>query len=104
VTINKVPPPLPLPAKSRKEINTISKYFNPKKSMVNNSAHGTNVNFGKSYTQDSKTSASTLEVLKIKEMFPSLNAQKIDQVNNIVNGPTNPKPHIRMTTKDLSRK
>ena len=46
--------------------------------MVDNSAHGTNVNSGKSYTQDLKTLASTLEVLKIKEMFPSLNAQKID--------------------------
>ena len=104
VTINKVPLSLPLLAKSKKEINTISKYFNPKKSTVNNSAHGTNVNSGKSYTQASKTSASTSEVLKIKETFPSLNAQKIDQVNNIVNGPTNPKPRIRMTTKGPSRK
>ena len=69
VTINKVPS---LPAKSKKEINTISKYF--KKPTVNNSAHGTNVNSGKSYAQVSKTLASTSEVLKIKEMFPSLNA------------------------------
>jgi len=99
VTINKV---LPLPAKSKKEINTISKYF--KKPMVNNSAHGTNINSGKSYAQVLKTLASTSEVLKIKETFPSLNAQKIDQVNNIVNGSTNPKPCIRMTTKGLSRK
>ena len=104
VTIKKVPLPLPLLAKSKKEINTISKYFNLKKSMVNNSAYGTNVNSGKSYAQALKTSASTSEVLKIKEMFPSLNAQKIDQVNNIINGPTNPKPHIRMTTKGPSRK
>ena len=78
VTINKVPPPPPLPAKSKKEINTISKYFNLKKSTVNNSTHGTNVNSGKSYAQASKTSASTSEVSKIREMFPSLNAQKID--------------------------
>jgi len=102
VTINKVSPLLPLLAKSKKEINTISKYF--KKPMVDNSAHGTNVNSGKSYAQASKTSASTSEVLKIKETFPSLNAQKIDQVNNIVNSSTNPKPHIRMTTKGPSRK
>ena len=94
VTINKVPLPPSLPAKSKKEINTISKYFNPKKSMVDNSA----------YAQALKTLASTLEVLKIKETFLSLNAQKIDQVNNIVNGPTNPKPRIRMTTKGPSRK
>ena len=49
MTINKVPPPLPHPAKSKKEINTISKYFNPKKSTVNNPAHGTNVSSSKSY-------------------------------------------------------
>jgi len=99
VTINKV---LPLPAKSKKKINTISKYF--KKPTVDNSAHGTNVNSSKSYTQALKTSASTSEILKIKETFPFLNAQKINQVNNIVNGSTNPKPCIRMTTKGLSRK
>jgi len=99
VTINKVPPLPPLLAKSKKKINTISKYF--KKPMVSNSAHGTNVNSGKSYAQALKTLASTSEVLKIKEMFPSLNAQKIDQVNNIINSSTNPKPCIRMTTKVL---
>ena len=37
-------------------------------------------------------------------MFPSLNAQKIDQVNNIVNGQSKPKPRIKMTTKGPSRK
>ena len=104
VTINKVLPPPPLLAKTRKEVNTISKYFHPKKSMVDNSAQGNNVNSGKSYAQASKTLVSTSEVLKIKETFPSLNAQKIDQVNNIVNSSNNPKPRIRMTTKGLSRK
>ena len=104
VTINKVPPPLPLPAKTRKEVNTISKYFNPKKSTVNSSTQSNNVNLGKSYVQASKTSVNTSDVLKIKEMFPSLNAQKIDQVNNIVNGSNSTKPHIRMTTKDPSHK
>ena len=72
--------------------------------MVNNSVHGTNVNSSKSYAQASKTSANTSEVLKIKEIFPSLNAQKIDQVNNIVNGFTNAKPCIRMIIKGPSRK
>jgi len=42
--------------------------------------------------------------LKIKETFLSLNAQKIDQVNNIVNGQNKPKLHIKMTTKGPSRK
>jgi len=37
-------------------------------------------------------------------MFPSLNAQKIDQVNSIVNGQNKPKPRIKMTTKEPSRK
>ena len=46
----------------------------------------------------------TLEVLKIKEMFPSLSTQKIDQVKNIVNGQAKPKPRIKMTTKSSSRK
>jgi len=49
-------------------------------------------------------SNNTSEVLKIKEMFPSLNAQKIDQVNNIVNGQAKPKPCIKMMTKGPSRK
>ena len=72
--------------------------------MVKNNVQGNNTNSGKSYTQASKTSISTSEVLKIKEMFPSLNAHKIDQVNNIVNGQNKPKPRIKMTTKGLSRK
>ena len=37
-------------------------------------------------------------------MFPSLNVQKINQVNNIVNGQNKPKPRIKMTTKGLFRK
>ena len=37
-------------------------------------------------------------------MFPSLNAQKIDQVNNIVNGQSKPKSHIKMTIKSPLRK
>ena len=44
------------------------------------------------------------EVLKIKETFPSLNAQKIDQVNSIINGQSKQKPQIKMTTKGQSRK
>ena len=104
VTINKAPPPPPLPAKTRKEVNVISKYFHPKKSTVNNNAQGNNTNPGKSYAQASKTSINTLEVLKIKKTFPSLNAQKIDQINNIINGSNKPKLRIKMTTKGLSRK
>ena len=90
VTINKVPPLLPLPAKSKKEINAISKYFQSKNHSVKNKT--SNDNPGKSYTHATKPLANTSEVLKIKETFPSLNAQKIDQVNSIVNGQNKPKP------------
>ena len=101
ITINKAPP---LPAKSKKEINAISKYFLPKKPLDNNNNRSSNVQTGKSYAQASKTSTNTSEVLKIKETFPTLNANKIDQVNNIVHGQNRPKPHIKTTTKGPSRK
>ena len=104
VTINKAPPLPPLLTKSKKEINIISKYFQPKKSIVNNNIQGSNVNPRKSYAQAFKLLANTSEVLKIKEMFLLLNAQKINQVNNIVNGQNKLKPHIKMTTKGPSRK
>ena len=104
VTINKVPPPPPLPAKTKKEVNVISKYFHPRKPTVKNNSQGNNTKLGKSYAQVSKSSISILEVLKIKETFLSLNAQKIDQVNNIVNSQNKPKLRIKMTTKRLSRK
>ena len=104
VTINKALLLPPLPAKSKKEINIISKYFQPSKTTVKNNAQRSNVNSGISYAQASKSSININEVLKIKETFPSLNAQKIEQVNNIVNGQNKPKSHIRMTTKGPSRK
>ena len=104
VTINKTPPLPPLPAKTKKEINTILKYFHSKKNTVESNNQSFKPSSGKSYAQASKPSANTSEVLKIKETFPSLNAQKIDQVNNIVNGQNKAKPHIKMTTKGPSRK
>jgi len=104
ITINKALPLPPLLAKSKKEINAISKYFQPKNSSVENKAQTSNGKPGKSYAQASKPSVNTSEVLKIKETFPSLNAKKIDQVNNIVNGQSKPKPRIKMTTKGPSRK
>jgi len=78
VTINKVPPPPPLPAKTRKEVNVISKYFHSKKPTVENKNQGKNNSSGKSYAQASKLSINTSEVLKIKEIFPSLSAKNID--------------------------
>ena len=100
VSIEKAPPPPPplLPAKSKTEINTISKYFKGNKTTTNSTK------LTKSYAQASKQTASTSKVLKIKESFPALNAHQIDQVNNIIKGNPKPKPHIQMTTKGPSRK
>ena len=104
VTINKALPLPPLPAKSKKEINVISKYFHPKKPSTNSNDRSANLQTSKSYAQASKTMINTSDVLKIKETFPALNAKKIDQVNDIINGINKPKPHIKMTTKGPSRK
>ena len=62
------PPPL-LPAKSKSEVNTISKYFKGNKMMTNH------MKSTKLYTQASRQTASTSDVLKIKEFFPALNAK-----------------------------
>jgi len=104
VTINKAPPLPPLPAKTKKEINVISKYFHTKKLSGENNRLLFKDQSSKLYAQASKPSASTSDVLKIKEAFPTLNAHKIDQVNSIVNGQSKQKPHINMTTKGPSRK
>ena len=103
VTINKMPPPLPpLSTKPRKEINTIPKYFQSKNQSDENKAPSGNP--GKSYAQATKPSVTMSNVLKIKEAFPFLNAKKVDQVNNIVNGQSKPRPCIKMTIKGPSRK
>ena len=82
----------------------ISKYFHPKKLSHGNINKSLNNQTNKTYAQVSKSPTNTSDVLKIKEAFPSLNANKIDQVSNIIKGQSNPKPHIRMTTKGPSRK
>jgi len=100
ISIKKAPPAplLPLLAKSKNEINTISKYFKDNKTTTNHSKPT------KSYAQASRQTASTSDMLKIKESFPALNAKQIDRVNNIVKDNPNSKPHIQMTTKGPSRK
>ena len=55
-------------------------------------------------TQTIKLSANISEVFKIKETFPALNTNKIDQINNIVKGNLKSKPQIQMITKGPSRK
>ena len=98
ITIKKAPPLPPLLAKSKKEVNIISKYFQSNKTIINSKKQN------KSYAQVSKQTVNTSEVLKIKESFPTLNAKKIDQVNNIVKGNLKPKPYIQITMKGPSRK
>jgi len=92
VTIDKVPPLPSLPVKSKREVNVISKYFQSKKPSVETKKPIGNNNPARSYTQATKPSANTSEVLKIKKAFPALNAKKIDQVNSIVKGNPKPKP------------
>ena len=104
VTINKVPLPPPLPVKSKREVNVISKYFQNNKPLVEAKKLTETKKPAISYAQAIKSSANTLEVLKIKEAFVALNAKKINQINNIVKGNLKPKPQIQMTTKGPSRK
>jgi len=79
------------------------KYFQNRNSTNNNKSKD-KLKTTKFYTQASKPPANTAEVLKIKKAFPALNAEKIDQVNNIIKGTTKPKPRIQMTMKGSSRK
>jgi len=95
-SIEKILPPIL--AKSQKEINIISKYFKNKQMEVRNS--GTN----KTYAQASKQGTSTLDVIKINDMFPSIRAKKIDQINKIIKGLPKAKQQINMTTKGPSHK
>ena len=52
------------------------------------------------YAQASKQSTSTSDVIKIKDMFPSIGANKINQINEIVKGTFKPKHYINMMTKE----
>ena len=98
VTIDKIPPLSSLLAKSKREVNVISKYFQNNKPSVEPKKPAI------SYAQTIKPSANTSEVFKIKETFPALNTNKIDQINNIVKGNLKSKPQIQMMTKGPSRK
>ena len=83
-SIEKIPPPIP--AKSQKEVNLISKFFK------SNKPANTNTQPPKSYIQALKLNISTSEVIKIKEAFPSIGVKKIDQINNIIKGTPKTKP------------
>ena len=85
-------------AKSQKEVNQISKYFKNTKPI--NSSNQTK----KSYAQASKQNCNTSKVIKIKDIFPALSAQKINQIHKIINSSTKSKSCIYITTKGPSRK
>jgi len=96
MSIERLPPTIP--AKSPKEVNEILKYFktiSPTK-LDNNQ--------GKSYAQASKSSNTAKEILKIKKVFSSLKADKINNIQKIINRGSKPKPKINMTTKSSSKK
>ena len=95
-SIEKIPPSIL--AKSQKEINIISKYFKNKQIEIRNPR--TN----RSYAQASKQGTSTSDVIKINDMFLSIGAKKIDQINKIIKGSPKIKQQINMTTKGPLRK
>ena len=77
---------LPIPDKSPKEVNAISKFF--KSGKMDNSL----LSKAKSYAQASKQNVSTSDVIKIKETFPSMEVKEIDQINNSVKESSKSKP------------
>ena len=89
---------LPIPAKLPKKANIIFKFFKNKSLDTLTTAKT------KFYAQVSRQNTSTMDVIKIKETFPSIGVEKIDQINNIVKGAPKQKPCIQMTTKGPSYK
>ena len=57
---------------------------------------------GHSYTQVSKENIKN--IVKIKENFPKLSAQKVEKIHKVLNNTRKDKPRINITTKGLSRK
>ena len=90
--------PLLIPTKSQKKVNVISKFFK------SNKLANTTKQLPRSYAQASKQNINISKVIKIKKMFLSIGAKKIDQINNIIKDISKLKPCIQITMKDLSRK
>lgn len=94
--------PLPIPAKSLKEVKEISKFFK----KINNPPPR------KSYAQASSNQAPkatssniAMNTLKINETFSELSNKKINMIQKVINEKNDkPKPRINMTTKDPSYK
>jgi len=84
---------LPIPAKSPKKISKYFKMVGPAQANASN---------GKLYAQASKSRSSTKEILKIKEAFLNLKANKIENIQKIIKSNSKSKPRINITTKDSS--
>ena len=95
-SVEKLPPPIL--AKTLKEVNEISKFFK----MIDPIKLDNNRK--RSYAQTLKSGISTKETINIKELFPSLKTDKINNIQKIINRGGKLKPYINMTTKGLSRK
>jgi len=87
-----------IPMKTLKKVNEVSKYFKSK-----TLAQSTNKQ-GMLYAQASKDRSNTESALKIKKAFLTLNANNINNIQQIIKSDGKPKPHINMITKDPSRK
>ena len=68
------------------------------------SSTNVNKNNGKLYIQASHSGNNTRDVLKIKKVFPNLQAEKIKNIQKFIKGNGKSKPKLIMTTKGLSRK
>jgi len=90
--------PHSISAKLPKEVNKISKFF--KKNNLTNGNRDTR----KLYAQVLSSSNNARKVLKIKEMFPNLQAKKIENIQKIIKDNGKPKLRINMTMKEPLRK
>ena len=90
--------PLPISAKLPKEVKDITKFFK----KIENSKEKESTK--KSYAQAYFSGNITRKVLKIKEAFPNLQGNKIENIQKIINGDDKPKLRLNMTTKGPSCK
>ena len=88
-------PPL-IPIKTSKEVMKIFKFFKKDTKPTEKK------NIGKLYAQASSPKIN--EILKIKEIFPKLLTNRIENIYKIINGGNKLKPKLNMTTKEPSRK
>jgi len=88
----------------QKEVNEISKYFKKSNKTPQKKSYAQVSSQSKSVKSISSSSV-TIDILKIREIFPNLPNKKIDIVQKVINSDNGkPKPKINMTTKDPSCK